>query len=132
MVVIVEESLANRGHGGRSCRRRGPQRLTVLETASRGSQQTTPRTAVTMVLGNQDSWYQEQISWQKYSNPKLLKQGSSFGLGGQDQLKVAGVIPETGLLMTWDKDWVERIRKLLELKSAGPESICHNEFSGEM
>jgi hypothetical protein len=137
MVVIVEESLANRGHGGRSCRRRGPQRLTVLETASRVNGQVDPskrlrEQPVTMVLGNQDSWYQEQISWQKYSDPKLLKQGSSFGLGDQDQLKVAGVIPETGLLMTWDKDWAERIRKLLELKSAGPESICHNEFSGEM
>jgi hypothetical protein len=34
--------------------------------------------------------------------------------------------------MTWDKDWLERIRKLLELKSTGPGSICHNEFSGEM
>jgi hypothetical protein len=42
------------------------------------------------------------------------------------------VISETGLLMTWDKDWVERIRKLLELISAGPGSICHNGFSGEM
>ena len=42
MVVIVEESLANRGHGGRSCRRRGPQRLTVLETASRVNGQVDP------------------------------------------------------------------------------------------
>jgi hypothetical protein len=64
--------------------------------------------------------------------PKLLMQARLFWLGYQGQLKVAGLISETGLLMTWDKDWLERIRKLLELKPAGLGSICHNEFSGEM
>ncbi|KAE8445425.1 hypothetical protein EG329_013438 [Mollisiaceae sp. DMI_Dod_QoI] len=137
MAVIVEDSLANRAHGGRRCRRRELYRPTVLETAIRVSGQVDPskqlrEQPVTLVPGNQDPWHQEQISWQKYWDPKLLKQGSTFWLGYQGQLKVAGLISETGLLMTWDKDWLEGIRKLLELKSAGPGSICHNEFSGEM
>jgi ankyrin repeat protein len=59
MAVMVEDSLANRGHGGRSCRRRGPNRPTVLETAIRVNGQVDPskrlqEQPITLVAGNQD------------------------------------------------------------------------------
>jgi hypothetical protein len=75
MAVIVEDSLANRGHGRIKLPQMWP---TVLETASWVNGQVDPskrlrEQPVTMVLGNQDSWNQEQISWHKHSDPKLLK-----------------------------------------------------------
>lgn len=70
--------------------------------------------------------------WQKYWDPRRLKPDCTFWLGYQGQLRVAGLISETGLLMTWDREWVERVRKLLELKPGGPGNISHSEFSGEV
>lgn len=48
-----------------------------------------------------------------------MKPDCTFWLGYQGQLKVVGLISETGLSMTWDREWVERVRRLLELKPGG-------------
>ena len=137
MAVAVQDSLANRGKGGRSCRRRDSSRPSVLETAIRINGTVDPgtrliETNVQAPSQNLDHWYDNEVCWQKFWDPRRLTEGCTFWLGSQGQLRVVGLISQTGLLMTWDERWVERVRELLEMAPSGPRSICHYEFSGEM
>lgn len=125
LAVMVEDSLAYRGYGGRTCRHKDSSRPSILETAIVISRDNIPE-------GLREKKADAQLEnvstiWETCWDVSQLKKNQRLLIGRQSQLKVTAILPNNGLLISYRKSLTREVLGLLGFKL---NKMGHREYLG--